>query len=81
MVFKGKKGWIKMFSLDDLQIIDESHNGDFKDIRSFNDNGSINIDVFILYKIEDNSYCVEENDNTLYVGRLQSCLSYIHKWL
>lgn len=70
-----------MFTEQEKNIIDQCHNRDFEFIHSENADGSINIDVFDLYKIADGSYKVLENGNSRWKGTLQNCLDYIHRWL
>lgn len=71
-----------MFTPEENEIIDTSHNGDFKLIKSENYDGSYIIDVFDLYKCyKEGNYLVIEQGQIVHENTLQGCLDYIHKWL
>ncbi len=70
-----------MFTEQEKEVIRQCHNGDFEFIYSENVNGTINIDVFDLDKVEDGWYRVFEDGSIRYEDTLQGCLDYIHRWL
>lgn len=72
---------IVIFTQQELNVIDTCHSGDFAPIRSENEDGSIFIDVFDLYKDEEGFYTVKENGDFRYKDTLQNCLDYIYGWL
>lgn len=71
-----------VFDQSELDLIDQSYNGDFKSIWKIDtqDNG-LEIDVFKLYKRKEDEYIVYEKSSPRYYGTLDDCLAYIHHWL
>lgn len=69
-----------LFTPEEIKIIDLCD--EFKDIRYINNDGSIQIDVFNLYKDDAaEDYLVVEEGITIFKDNLQGCLDYIHKWI
>lgn len=73
-----------MFDKEDLEYIN-SYKLDkyctFGDIKSTNNDGSLSIDVFDLYKLSLQLFSVREDGEERLVGNLEECLDYIHRWL
>jgi hypothetical protein len=71
-----------MFTPKEIETIDTCHNGDIEMIRNTNYDGSIQIDVFDLYKChKEGNYLVVELGDIRKEGSIQECLDFIHKWL
>lgn len=68
------------FSEEEIGVIKNSYDEDFDGITFENDDYSLNIDEFDLYK-SNPDYEVYEMGHFLFTGNLMECLKYIHTWL
>lgn len=59
----------------------EQWGGHFKGIASRNEDGSVSLDVFDVYKISETVFVVKENGEERYQGGLFTTIQYCAKWL
>lgn len=71
-----------MFSPEEIEFIDKSHDGHFKYIRSENYDGSIQMNEYDLYKSNKEClYMVIEQGQICLESTLKECLNFIYKRL
>ncbi|MED3792389.1 hypothetical protein P4571_08030 [Niallia alba] len=59
----------------------ETYGGYFKGIAFRNEDASVSLDVFDVYKTTDTTFTVKENGEFRYLGDLISTILYCAKWL
>jgi hypothetical protein len=71
-----------MFSTEEIEIIDKSHDSHFEFVRSENYDGSLQMNEYDLYKSNKEGFCmVIEQGQICLEDTLQECLNFIYKRL